>query len=117
MIQEFRQFILRGSVVDMAIGIVIGAAFNNLVHSFVENVLMPPIGLLLGRVQFSDLFLDLSGHGYANLAEAEAASAPILRYGLFITELINYLIIAIVIFLMVRQINRLHSTETVTAED
>jgi large conductance mechanosensitive channel len=117
MIQEFRQFILRGSVVDMAIGIVIGAAFNNLVQSFVDDILMPPIGLLLGRVQFSDLFLDLSGQGYPNLAEAEAASVPILRYGLFLTELINYLIIAFVIFLIVRQINRLHSAETVTAED
>jgi large conductance mechanosensitive channel len=101
----------------MAIGIVIGAAFTNLVNSFVDNIFMPPIGLLLGRVQFSDLFLDLSGQGYTSLAEAEAASAPILRYGLFITELINYLIIAFVIFLMVRQINRLHSAETVTDKD
>lgn len=108
MINEFRKFILRGNVVDMAIGIVIGAAFNSLVQSFVDNVLMPPIGLLLGQVQFSDLFIDLSGGGYATLAEAEAASAPIMRYGLFITDLINYLIIAFVIFLLIRQINRMY---------
>lgn len=111
MLKEFRQFILRGNVVDMAIGIVIGAAFNSLVQSFVDNVLMPPIGLLLGRVQFSALFIDLSGQGYATLADAEAASAPVIRYGLFITELINYLIIAFVIFLLIRQINRLHPEE------
>jgi large conductance mechanosensitive channel len=117
MLNEFRQFILRGNVVDMAIGIVIGAAFNTLVQSFVDNVLMPPVGLLLGRVQFSDLFIDLSGVGYATLADAEAASAPIIRYGLFITQLINYLIIAFVIFLLVRQINKLHLVDEEEAED
>jgi large conductance mechanosensitive channel len=116
MLKEFRQFILRGNVVDMAIGIVIGVAFNSLVQSFVDNVLMPPIGLMLGRVQFSDLYIDLSGKGFATLAEAEAASAPVIRYGLFITELINYLIIAFVIFLLVRQINRMHEAEENEAE-
>lgn len=116
MFNEFRQFILRGNVVDMAIGIVIGAAFNSLVQSFVDNVLMPPIGLLLGRVQFSDLFIDLSGQGFTNLAEAEAASVPVIRYGLFVTELMNYLIIAFVIFLLVRQINRMHAAEESEAE-
>ena len=116
MLNEFRQFIMRGNVVDMAIGIVIGAAFNNLIQSFVDNVLMPPVGMLLGRVQFSDLYVDLSGQGFATLAEAEAVSAPIIRYGLFITELINYLIIAFVIFLIVRQINRMHSVEDEAAD-
>jgi large conductance mechanosensitive channel len=116
MLKEFRQFILRGNVVDMAIGIVIGAAFNSLVQSFVDNVLMPPIGLLFGRVQFSALFIDISGQGFTTLADAEAASAPVIRYGLFITELINYMIIAFVIFLLVRQLNRMHAAEKGEAE-
>ena len=116
MLNVFRQFILRGNVVDMAIGIVIGAAFNSLIQSFVDNILMPPVGMLLGRVQFSALFIDLSGQGYTSLTDAEAASAPVIRYGLFLTELVNYLIIALVIFLLVRAINRMHAVEEEEAE-
>lgn len=106
MLEEFQKFLLRGNVVDMTIGIVIGVAFADLVKSFVNNVLMPPIGLLLGGADFSNLYINLSDQTYANLTAAEEAGAPLIKYGLFINNLINYLILALVIFLLIRWVVR-----------
>jgi large conductance mechanosensitive channel len=105
--KEFREFALRGNVVDLAIGIIIGAAFGRIVSSFVNDILMPPLGLLLGRVDFSSLFINLSSQHYATLAEAKQAGAPTLNYGVFINTLIDFIIVAFAIFLLVQQINRL----------
>lgn len=105
--QEFKVFIMRGSVLDLAIGIIIGAAFTSIVNSLVNDLLMPPIGMLLGRVDFSSLFIALDGKGYTSLTAAQAAGAPTLNYGLFINNIINFLIIAFVVFLVVRWVNRL----------
>src|SRR4051794_14446651 len=105
--KEFREFALRGNVVDLAIGIIIGAAFGRIVSSFVNDILMPPLGLLLGRVDFSNLFISLSSQHYATLAEAKQAGAPTLNYGVFINTLIDFVIVAFAIFLLVQQINRL----------
>jgi large conductance mechanosensitive channel len=104
--REFRLFILRGNVLELAVAVVIGAAFGRVVTSMVEDLLMPPIGLALGGVDFKNLFIDLSGAGYATLAEAQAAGAPTLRYGMFLNTVINFLIIAFSIFLVVKQVNR-----------
>jgi large conductance mechanosensitive channel len=107
MFKEFKEFIMRGNVLDLAIGIIIGAAFGKIVTSFVGDILMPPIGLALGKVDFANLFINLSGRSYATLAEAKAAGAPTINYGVFIAALIDFVIIAFVIFLIVRQVNRL----------
>ncbi|MGQ9808819.1 MAG: large conductance mechanosensitive channel protein MscL [Armatimonadota bacterium] len=107
MLKEFRDFIARGNVVDLAVGIVIGAAFGKIVNSFVEDVLMPPIGLLLGKVDFANLFIDLSGKGYESLAAARAAGAPTLNYGLFLNSIISFLIIAWAVFLVVKATNKI----------
>jgi large conductance mechanosensitive channel len=105
--REFREFAMRGNVVDLAVGIIIGAAFGKIITSLVNDLLMPPIGLLLGRVDFSNLFINLSGQPYASLAEARAAGAPTINYGIFLNSVIDFLIVAIAIFLLVRSINRL----------
>jgi len=107
MIKEFREFVMRGNVLDLAVGIIIGGAFGKIVTSFVNDILMPPLGLLLGRVPFKDLFVSLNGQAYATLAAAQEAGAPTLNYGLFVSAIIDFLIIAFVIFLIVRQVNRL----------
>jgi large conductance mechanosensitive channel len=107
MIKEFRAFIMRGSVVDLAVGVIIGGAFGKIISSLVSDVIMPPIGLLLNGMDFSNLFLSLNGQAYATLAAAQAAGAPTLNYGNFINNIIGFLIIALVIFLMIRAINRL----------
>lgn len=107
MLNEFKTFIVRGSMVDLAVGIVIGAAFTTVVNSFVNDLLMPPIGLLLGGVDFSNLFITLRGGPYASLAAAKAAGAPTLNYGLFINSVINLLIVGFAVFLVVRAVNRL----------
>ena len=107
MLKEFKEFAMRGSVVDLAIGIIIGAAFGKIVTSLVNDILMPPIGLLLGKVDFSSLFINLSGRPYATLAEAKAAGAATINYGLFINAVIDFIIVAFVIFLLIQQINRL----------
>lgn len=109
MLREFREFINRGSVVDLAVGIVIGAAFTTLVKSFVDDVLMPPIGLVLGGVDFSELYIGLSGGDYPNLAAANEAGAPIIRYGLFINNILSFLIVAFAVFLVVKAYGRLRS--------
>jgi large conductance mechanosensitive channel len=106
-IDEFKKFIMRGNVIDMAVGIILGGAFGKIVTSLVNDVIMPPIGLLLGKVDFSSLYFNLSGKPYASLAQAQAAGAPTLNYGLFINTVINFLIVAFVIFLLIKQINRL----------
>jgi large conductance mechanosensitive channel len=106
MLKEFKEFVMRGNVVDLAIGIVIGAAFGKIVTSFVEDVLMPPIGLALGNVDFSNLFINLSGKDYPSVAAAKAAGAATLNYGIFFNAIINFLIIAFAIFILIKQINR-----------
>ena len=111
MLKEFKEFAMRGNVVDMAVGIVIGAAFGKIVSSFVSDVLMPPIGLLLGGVDFSNWFVDLSGQGFATLAAAKEAGAATLNYGVFVNTVIDFVIVAFAIFIVVKQMNRLKKTE------
>jgi large conductance mechanosensitive channel len=107
MIQEFKTFIMRGSVIDLAVGIVIGTAFGKIITSLVTDVIMPPIGLLLHGVDFSNLFISLNGQAFTSLADAQKAGAPTLNYGNFINNIIIFLIIAVVVFLIIRAINRL----------
>jgi len=114
-LQEFKKFALQGNVLDMAIGIIIGAAFGKIVSSLVADVLMPPIGLLVGKIDFSSLFLNLSGQDYASLVAAKAAGAPTINYGMFLNNVFDFLIVAFVIFLLVKQINRLKAKEAPAA--
>ena len=107
MFQEFKTFIARGNVVDLAVGVVIGGAFGKIITSFVEDVLMPPIGLALGKVDFSNLFINLSGKDYSSVAAAKAAGAATLNYGMFFNQIINFLIVAFAIFLLIKQLNRM----------
>jgi large conductance mechanosensitive channel len=107
MLKEFQEFIMRGNVVDLAVAVIIGGAFGKIITSFVEDVLMPPIGLALGNVDFSNLFLNLSGKDYTSVAAAKAAGAATLNYGIFFNHIINFLIIALAIFILIKQINRL----------
>jgi len=106
-VDEFKAFVMRGNVVDMAVGVIIGAAFGKIITSLVNDVIMPPIGLLLGKVDFSNLYLNMSGKAFESLAEAQKAGAPTLNYGIFLNNVINFLIIAFVIFIVIKQINRL----------
>ena len=115
MLKEFRDFAMKGNVLDMAIGIIIGAAFGKIVTSFVGDVLMPPLGVLLGKVDFSNLFVNLSGTAYATLADAKKAGAATLNYGLFVNTVIDFLIVAFVIFLLVKQVNRLKREQPAAA--
>jgi len=108
MLKEFREFVMRGNVVDLAIAVIIGAAFGKIITSFVEDVLMPPIGLALANVDFSNLFINLSGKDYPSVAAAKAAGAATLNYGIFLNHIINFLIIAFAIFLLIKQVNRLN---------
>lgn len=107
MVKEFKEFIMRGNVVDLAIAVVIGVAFGKIVTSFVEDILMPPIGLALGRVDFSNLFINLSGKDYPSVAAAKAAGAATLNYGIFFNNILNFVIVAFAIFLIIKQINRM----------
>ena len=107
MISEFKQFIMRGNVLDMAIGIIIGAAFGKIVTSFVNDILMPPIGLLLGQVDFSNLFINLSDAHVMTLADAKAMGLPVIAYGSFLNACIDFLIVAFAIFLLIKQVNRI----------
>ncbi|GAP20409.1 large conductance mechanosensitive channel protein MscL [Leptolinea tardivitalis] len=113
--KEFKQFIMRGNVIDLAVGIIIGGAFGKIVSSLVDDIIMPPIGLLLGKVDFSNLFIPLDGKTYASLAAAKDAGAATLNIGLFFNTIINFLIIAFAIFLLIKQVNRLQKP-TPTAE-
>jgi large conductance mechanosensitive channel len=107
MLKEFKEFAMRGNVLDMAIGIIIGAAFGRIVSSAVNDIIMPPIGLILGRVDFSNLFLNLSGTHYGSLADAKKAGAAVIGYGSFLNTVIDFLIVAFVVFLLVKQVNRM----------
>jgi large conductance mechanosensitive channel len=109
MFKEFKEFAVRGNVLDMAVGVIIGAAFGQIVNSFVQDVLMPPIGRLVGHVDFSNRFVSLSGVHYDTIAAAKAAGAATLNYGLFLNTVINFLIVAFAVFLLVRQVNRFAS--------
>ncbi len=105
MFKAFKEFAMRGNVLDMAVGVIIGAAFGKIVNSFVADIMMPPLGLLLGQVDFSNLFINLSGKPLASLAEAKTAGAPTINYGIFVNQVIDFVIVAFAIFLLIRQIN------------
>jgi large conductance mechanosensitive channel len=107
--KEFKEFAMRGNVLDLAVGIVIGAAFGKIVNSLVNDVIMPPIGLLLKHVDFKDLFINLSGVSYPSMAAAKAAGAPTLNYGLFLNTIFEFIIVAFAIFLVVRSVNRMRT--------
>ena len=107
MLKEFKEFAMRGNVLDMAVGIILGVAFGKIITSFVEDLLMPPISRLIGKVDFSNMFVSLSGQHYDTLAAAKAAGAATINYGVFLNTIINFLIVAFAIFLLVRQVNRL----------
>lgn len=111
MFKEFKEFAMKGNVLDMAVGIVIGAAFGKIVTSFVSDVLMPPIGVLMGGMDFSNLFLTLSGGEFASLAAAKEAGAATLNYGVFLNTVIDFLIVAFAIFLLIKQVNRMKRKE------
>jgi len=104
-VDEFKEFAVKGNAVDMAVGIIIGAAFGAIVNSLVKDIIMPPLGLILGRVNFTDLFIALDGKAYPSLAAAQAAGAPTINYGLFINTIINFIIVALAIFIVIRRIN------------
>jgi len=117
MLKEFREFIARGNVIDLAVAVIIGAAFGKIVTSLVDQIIMPPIGLLIGNVDFASLFIDLSGQHPASLAEAKTKGLPVIGYGAFVNDVISFVIIAFVVFLVVRAINRLKREEAPTAKD
>jgi large conductance mechanosensitive channel len=107
MLKEFKEFAMKGNVMDMAIGVIIGGAFGKIISSLVADIIMPPIGLLLGKLDFSNLFVNLSGGDFPTIATAKAAGAPTLNYGVFINTVLDFLIVAFVIFLVVKQLNRM----------
>jgi len=107
MFKEFKEFALKGNLVDLAVGFILGGAFGKIVSSFVSDIVMPPLGLILGKVDFASLFINLSGTPYASLAEAKAAGAPTLNYGLFLMAVLDFLIVALVMFLVVKRMNKL----------
>jgi large conductance mechanosensitive channel len=116
MFKEFREFAMRGNVLDMAVGIIIGVAFGAIITSLVNDIIMPPIGLALGRMDFSNLFINLSGGSYASLSAAKEAGAVTINYGVFVNTVINFTIIAFVLFLVVRSMNKLKRKEETPAE-
>ncbi len=117
MLKEFREFIARGSVLDLAVAVIIGAAFGKIITSLVEGVIMPPIGLVLGKVDFANLFIDISGQHPASLAEAKQRGLPVIAYGAFINDIISFLIIAFVVFLIVKAVNRRKQAEAAKTKD
>src|SRR6185295_4076955 len=116
MLKEFRDFIARGNVIDLAVAVIIGAAFGRIITALVEGVIMPPIGMLLGNVDFANLFIDLSGQRPVSLADAQLKGLPVIAYGTFINDVVSFVIIALVVFLIVKAINRLKRQEDVVAE-
>ena len=114
---EFREFAMRGNVVDLAVGIIIGVAFGAIVNSLVNDIIMPPIGLIMGNVDFADLFINLSGQEYASLAAARDAGAPVIAYGAFINAVINFVIVAFAIFLVIKGMNRLRRKQEQAPEE
>ena len=119
MLKEFRDFIARGNVLDLAVAVIIGAAFGKIITSLVEGVIMPPIGLLLGKVDFSNLIIDLSGQHPASLADAKAKGLPVIAYGAFLNDVIIFLIVAFVVFIIVKAVNKAKREEpaAVTTKD
>ena len=115
--KEFREFAARGNVLDLAVGVIIGAAFGRIVTSLVSDVIMPPIGMVIGGLDFSNLFVSLNGVSYPSLAAAQAAGAPTINYGRFANSVLEFLIVAFVIFMLVRQINRLKTPAPAAAKD
>ena len=111
MLKEFREFAMKGNVIDLAVGVIIGGAFGKIVGSLVEDIIMPPLGLVLGKVDFANLFINLSGTDYATLAEAKKAGAATLNYGVFINTIVNFVIVALAIFFVVRAMNRMKKEE------
>ncbi len=107
MLKEFKEFAMRGNVLDMAVGIIIGGAFGKIITSFVGDILMPPLGLLLGKVDFSNLFLNISGKDYESLAAAKQAGAATINYGIFLNTVLDFVIVAFAIFLLIKQVNRM----------
>ena len=107
MLLEFKDFIMRGNVLDMAIGIIVGVAFGKIVTSLVNDIIMPPVGLLLGKVDFKDLYINLSGQAYSSLDAAKAAGAPTIGYGMFLNTVLDFVIVAVVIFLMIHMVSRI----------
>ena len=107
MLREFKTFLMRGNVLELAVAVILGASFGAIVTSFVNDILMPPIGRVLGRANFADLFINLSSQPYPTMAAAKAAGAPTLNYGVFINTVINFVIVAFVVFLVVRTVNRM----------
>ena len=116
MLKEFRDFLIKGNVVDMAIGFIFGAAFATLIKSLVTNVIMPPIGLLMGRVDFSQLFISLDGNTYATLADLEKAGAPAIKLGVFANDVISFTILGFVMFMFIKSYNKLKIEEVVVAK-
>jgi large conductance mechanosensitive channel len=116
MFKEFKQFAVKGNVLDMAVGIIIGAAFGKIVSSLVEDVIMPPLGLILGKVDFADLYLNLSGTNYDSLQAAKAAGAPVIRYGVFLNQIFSFLIVSFAVFLLVKTVNRFRQQEETVEE-
>jgi large conductance mechanosensitive channel len=117
LISEFKEFAMRGNVVDMAVGIIIGAAFTTIVNSMVEDILMPPLGLVAGEIDFSNQFVDLSGGDYPNLAAARDAGAPVIAYGSFLNAVISFLFVAFAVFLLVKGMNRLRRQQEQAPEE
>jgi large conductance mechanosensitive channel len=113
-VQEFKEFAVKGNALDLAVGVIIGAAFGKIVTSLTSDILMPPVGLLLGRVDFSQLYINLSGVPYPSLAAAKEAGAPTINYGAFIQSCLDFLIVALAIFIVVKQFNRLRRQESTT---
>ena len=115
MLKEFKEFAMKGNVLDMGVGIIIGAAFGKIISSLVADILMPPLGLLLGRVNFANLFVTLAGGSFATLEEAKKAGAVTLNYGLFLNAMVDFVIVAFVIFMLVKQVNRMRAPAPVAA--
>jgi large conductance mechanosensitive channel len=116
MLKEFKEFAVRGNVVDLAVGVIIGGAFGKIVSSLVDDVIMPPLGMMIGRVDFTNLFIDLSGKGYQSLAQAKEAGAATINYGLFLNNVLSFLLVAFAVFLLVKQINRIRRGDEKPAE-
>jgi large conductance mechanosensitive channel len=116
MLKEFKAFAMRGNVIDLAVGVIIGAAFGSIVNSLVNDIIMPPLGMILGKVDFSNLYINLTSTSYPSLEAAQAAGAATINYGLFINAVINFLIVAFAIFIVIRQINRLQRSDEAPAE-
>ena len=115
MLKEFKEFALRGNVIDLAVGVIIGGAFGKIITSLVSDIIMPPIGMLLGKVNFAELFIDLSGQGFPSLAAAKDAGAATINYGLFLNTILDFLIVAFVIFQVIRQMNRMKKPAPIPA--